>query len=692
MDSGGTLRRAALGMLAAALLGAASVAITAAPAQAADGLAESGLARYVVSDEGKPVQVEQVLAVTNQRPPTASRSYYSRGYSLWLPDGGSNLEATSNGSRLSVSVRKSHGEQFADITFPSPLAYGQSRTIRVTYTIKGAPPRSEARGRVGKGYAAFDVYSPGGAGRAVIEVVAPRSMETDLGLPTEHSDDGDTRTTVAKGGGPFGLWGGASLRDPDQAAKSTVTVGSDTFDVVGFPGDTAWSRHIATRLPPTIRALEKVSGQKWPSQQTTITEDLSGEVYGWAGSYDKGDIKVSEALDPALLAHELSHAFASYDNLAERWLTEGLAQEMATEISAITKVQDRPHPTVRAGQDGAFPLADWPGGFGVATSAEAFGYPASWRAMHALMDGSTPASRPELVRALTTKATVYDAPGEVTTAANPTTWRQAYDLFEVMGRNTRTRSIMTTWVVGPQDAKAIAARATARVAYAKADRLDGDWSLPRGVRTPMGDWDFSAATKAMAQVRDLAGPALAAQQVATKAGLDTKDLRSAYQVADEQYEYQQVAAQLGAFLGEARAYESVQSEVRTAGPLERLGAGFVPTDQQVADAKASIEDLQFTDAETALASARSRLGTAKLVGTAIVGVALLVLLIIVLMTAMAVRRHGRRRRLAAQGALAAPGESPGSYEGAEPVGGALTAPGPISGGERGGTPRDPSPT
>ncbi len=653
MRSGGALRRAALGVLTAAMLGTGSALVAAGPAQATEGLgqtglAETGLARYVVSDEGRPVQVDQVVTLTNLEPPTASRSFYRTGYSLWLPDGGSNLRASSNGSGLPVSVARHEGEQFAEIRFPSPLAYGQSRTIRVTYTITGAPPRSKARGRVGKGYAAFDVYSPGDAGRAAVEVVAPRAMEADLGLPTEHSDDGETRTTVARGGGPFGLWGGASLRDPDQATKSTVTVGSDTFDVVGFPGDTAWSRHIATRLPATIRALEKVAGQKWPSQQTTITEDLSGEVYGWAGSYDKGDIKVSEDLDPALLAHELSHAFASYDNLAERWLTEGLAQEMATEISAATKVADRPHPTVRPGKPGAFPLADWPGSFGVATASEAYGYPASWRAVHALMTGSTAASRPALVRALTTKATVYDAPGEVTIAASPTTWRQAYDLFEVLGGNTRTRSIMTTWVIGAKDAQAIAARATARAAYAEQDRLDGGWSLPRGVRTPMSEWDFAAATSAMAQVRDLAAPAVSVQKVGAKAGLDTRQLRSAYQVADEPYEYQQVAAQLGAFLGEAGAYESVESSLKGAGRLAQLGATFTSPQDQLATAKSSIEDLQFTDAETALAQARSELGTAKLVGTAIAGGALLLLLVVVLAAALAVRRSVRRPRVAAR--------------------------------------------
>ena len=556
MNPGGRLRRAAVGTVAAALVGAGSVVLAAAPADADEGLAETGVARYVVSDTGKPVQVEQVVTLTNLRAATGSRTYALTGYPLWLPDGASGLKATSGGSALSVSVATNHGEKFAEVRLPSPLLYGQSRTIRVTYQVTGDKPRSTERGRVGKGYAAFDVYSPGDAGRATIQVVAPRAMQTDLGLPTKQSGDGDTRTTVAQGGGPFGLWGRASLRDPAQAATSTVTVGSGSFDVVGFPGDTAWSRHVATRLPATVQALEEVAGQKWPSQQTTITEDLSGEVYGWDGSYDKGDIRVSEALDPALLAHELSHAFANHDTLDERWLIEGLAQEMATEISAATKVKDRPHPNVEPRQTGAFPLSQWPAGFGVATSAEAYGYPASWRAVHELMTGSAAASRPALVRALTTKATIYDAPGEVTTASSPSTWRQAYDLFEVVGANRRTRSIMTTWVMGDKDAQAISARTTARTtaraAYAEADTLDGQWSLPRGVRNPMADWDFTAATTAMARVRDLASPAVRAQQVTAHSGLDAKRLRSAYQVADEEYEYQQVGAQLSAFLGAAQ--------------------------------------------------------------------------------------------------------------------------------------------
>jgi hypothetical protein len=626
---------------------AAPSALAAPAAQAvpaAQGLMQGGRARFVVSAVGAPIQVEQLLYLTNLAPPTSKGSTVRTGYALWLPDGGSGLRASSGGESLAVSVARVGEEQFARITFPEPLRYGYSRELRVTYTIKGGSPRAKARARVGKGYAAFDVYSPGDAGMARVELVAPTSREAARGRPAEDSEDaaGDLRTTVAVGGGPFGLWSRASLRDPAQATTSTVTVGDGSFDVVGFPGDKAWAAHIANRLPATIRALEELSGQPWPNRQTTITEDLSGEVYGWAGSYDEGDIRVSEDLDPALLAHELSHAFANFDNLAERWLTEGLAQELATQISAATSVKDRPHPTVRPSQAGAFPLAEWPGSFGVATRSEAYGYPAAWRAMHALMEGGTPASRPALVRALTTKATVYDAPGDITTAGRPSTWRQAYDLFDVVGKNPQTRSVMTTWVIGAKDAKAIPARTAARTAYAEADELDGEWSLPLGVRTPMTDWDFTAATAAMTRVHELAAPAVRAQRVGAETGLSTTELRTAYQVANEPYEYQQVAAQLATFVGQARAYETVRSQVRKPGLLTRLGATVASPDQAVADAGAAIEDLQFTEAESAMATARDNLHTARLVGTGIVGGAFVVLLLLVLTAVVVWRRQAPR--------------------------------------------------
>src|SRR5690349_20245019 len=137
MKSGASLRRATLGVLTAALLVAGSAVVAGTPAQAAQGIAESGRARFVVSAVGKPVQVEQLLYLTNLTPPTSQGATVRTGYALWLPDGESGIRATSSGVSLPVSVVRTGGEQFARITFPEPLRYGYSRDVRVTYTIKG---------------------------------------------------------------------------------------------------------------------------------------------------------------------------------------------------------------------------------------------------------------------------------------------------------------------------------------------------------------------------------------------------------------------------------------------------------------------------------------------------------------------------------------------------------------------------
>ena len=124
MDFGGSLRRAALGAVVALLAGGGAVVLTATPAQAEDGLAQTGVARYVVSDTGKPVRVEQVVTLTNLRAATADRSYSLTRYPLWLPNGASDLRATANGSPARVAVSSADGAQFADVSLPAPLVYG----------------------------------------------------------------------------------------------------------------------------------------------------------------------------------------------------------------------------------------------------------------------------------------------------------------------------------------------------------------------------------------------------------------------------------------------------------------------------------------------------------------------------------------------------------------------------------------
>lgn len=650
MNWGPSIRAVATSLTVLALA-CAGLVTTAGVANAEQGLAESGSATYVVTDSGKPISVTQKITLTNQSPSTSTTFYYWDSYSLWLPNGGSNLKATSGGSTLSVRRTTEDGQQYADLAFPRRLLYGQSRTLTVTYTIAGSPPRSAGAGRVGKGYAAIEVFSPGDTGSASVEIVAPRWMAIDVGEKFEESSRGDNRVATVRGGGPRGLWSLLSLRHPSQSLTKQVKVDDHTFNVVAFPGDTAWVAHITTNLPRSLRELEKLTKQDWPSAKTTISEDFSRQVYGWDGTYQDGDINIAESLDTGLLTHELAHAWSNSGNFDERWLTEGVAQEMTTQVMATLKGKDQKHDTVKPTQKGAIPLTQWADSNDAATQTEDYTYPASWAAVHALVAGSTKVSKPDLFHALTANQTIYDASGEQLRHA--TGWQQVYDTFEVIGGNAKTRSIMTTWVTGPTVTSQLAARDTARKAYAAQEKVDGDWRLPSGVRKAMADWKFPDAERNLSLTRPLATQAATAQSAATKAGLDATGARTAYQQADDTTEYAAVAAQLTALGRQAKTYGELRADVDHANPLAALGGLIIRPADDLDRAKASIAKGDTAAGDVALKAADSATGRSTVLGGGLIlgGLALLAALLFGIRSL--VWRRSRHQTQTAEGELEA---------------------------------------
>ena len=71
-----------------------------------------------------------------------------------------------DGLKNEVIIHKTqrNGYDYAVVTLPSRLLYGQSRTVTISYEIPGSPPRSADLSRVGKGYASLPVAAEGDAG------------------------------------------------------------------------------------------------------------------------------------------------------------------------------------------------------------------------------------------------------------------------------------------------------------------------------------------------------------------------------------------------------------------------------------------------------------------------------------------------------------------------------------------------
>ena len=172
--------------------------------------------------------------------------------------------------------------------------YGQDREIVWTYTIPGDPIRSESYTRVGPGYATFDVVGPGNPGQVTIEIVTPTAMSFDSTWDGfTSSDDGELRThRSTESQDEYGTYAYVSVRDPERADSSDVTVGETSLALRSFPGDAEWSAFVTEQVTAGLPVLEETIGHSWPGAWSTIREDVSPEVLGYA-SFDPARVRSS---------------------------------------------------------------------------------------------------------------------------------------------------------------------------------------------------------------------------------------------------------------------------------------------------------------------------------------------------------------------------------------------------------------
>ena len=111
----------------------------------------------------------------------AATQYYVNNDWLWVEKGATNLKLTSSAGTVKKSKSKSSTADFTlyKVTFPR-IFNGQTRTIKATYTIKSAKPRSDGAIKVNSGYLNFrEITQP--TDQASVKVVVPASFERRVG-------------------------------------------------------------------------------------------------------------------------------------------------------------------------------------------------------------------------------------------------------------------------------------------------------------------------------------------------------------------------------------------------------------------------------------------------------------------------------------------------------------------------------
>ena len=256
------------------------------------------------------------------------------------------VQATSGDRRLTVTT-KAH-DRYRDVVVRTPrLLYHQTQTTRITFDLPGGKPRSASPIRVGRAYAAFTVWAWGDPGLADVRIVLPRSFSGrgPDALPADTRDQlrprrSDGRLTYAAD----------DIADPNRWYATVDVADRDALtDVSARPrrrgrrhpclagGSSEWLDRVSTVLETSLPDLETAIGLPWPvDRELGISEVSSAADRGLRRAVRLGDdeIQISEELDEQVIVHEAAHAWFNGGLFAQRWISEGLADEYASRVIA----------------------------------------------------------------------------------------------------------------------------------------------------------------------------------------------------------------------------------------------------------------------------------------------------------------------------------------------------------------------
>ncbi len=504
---------------------------------------------FTVLDDSVRVDMRVSMTNTTEERRSGDTVYFSYfdTFIFVIPQGVDDLLVTSGGASLRWTT-EDLDDDFAVATavIPVPLRSGQTREFGVRYTLPRGELRTEASFFSNPAFHGFPLwsFSDPGTGSLTLRVPVEAEMnELGTSLVRASQEDGFVEWSPEEFAVPEDFFTYVNVTRADRLEQTTFEVEGQQIVVRSWPGDVEWATFARTTIERGLPRLQDLIGLPIPDQDTLeVTESVNPHLFGYAGWYDPNEtsIEVGSALDTSLMLHELSHAWFNQDLFVDRWVSEGLAEELAWQAQESLAWENGELPTTPRSTDaGAAPLITW--GDPIANlgneelrERETYGYNASWYVIRELTGIIGADGLQNVLAAADGNAPSYPGsdPDEVVGLRDD--WRRLIDLasLEVAPEDeVLIDEIFFDVVVDEQRADALEIRRLARDRYQRFVDRELAWTVPDELRQAMTEWRFEDAR----QILERANRVLDLQRrVMDQAGLAGLDAGQAARIPYEQ--------------------------------------------------------------------------------------------------------------------------------------------------------------
>ena len=291
--------------------------------------------------------------------------------------------------------------------------------------------------------------------------------------------------------------------------ESTVPLEGGTADLVvrAFADDDEWGTRTLDAVSAALPLIEAELGLPYPLRgQLILVESVPASIAGFGESSTTGaEIPVSFDQPPFTALHQVAHAWLPASLVEPRWISEGLASQVAATVGAELDLEPPfdPAAEAEAHADASFPLDAWSST--PDPEADAYGYAASWAFLDEIEAAAGAEAIPSVLARVAASVGSYEpaevAPEPVTDGgsdpAAPLTSRSFLDHLENV-THADLAPLFEERVLDEADVALLGPRADAREAFdALVAGADG-WGAPDPVASAMADWRFDEAVAQMA--------------------------------------------------------------------------------------------------------------------------------------------------------------------------------------------------